>query len=416
MNRSGHQIGITLFYCFVTALVAPVSAQATIIQAGASLEEDTRLEQDAHLAGAKLPGVTAIYMLGGRDWPPITSGTGVYIGASRDGRKGLILTAAHIFNASPKEARGLAYQRIALSFGPDLTSFQAVNAERVFLHPDFTSLVPAHFKGTEAEMAQLTFGHDVAIIQFDMGSYAKVMKDQRVGPAALCEGVDHLTHASLEAITAGFGVFGTNKGNVFPQNVRIHAGDTLVSYGNLRGNNLFMNWSPMSQDASDLLDAKAMFPGLLNRFATLDAKVEVREVFDLKPQLLQTHKNHAVGAAGDSGGPLFINTPEGPRVAGIYTRNEHCQVLRVDNGKKLWALASLWESVVDYLPWIQEIRNGLEERAQVLEPGRSQWECKGKASPLASGDERKIEAQDPESKATRPLPVNGGEGLRCIIL
>jgi hypothetical protein len=403
-----------LFYGFVTALVAPVAAQATIIQAGASAEEDIRLEQEAHLAGAKFPCVTAIYMLGTKDWPPVTSGTGVFIGSSQDGKKGLILTAAHIFNHSPKEARALGYQRMAMTFGPDLTSFRAVNAERVFLHPDFTAVALPYFKSTESETAQVTLGHDVAIIQFDLATHAKALKDLGITPAVLCEGGEHLGQPSLEAKTAGFGVFGTNQGSLVPQNVRIHAGDTLVSYGNLRGNNLFMNWSPMSQEASDLLDAKAMAPGLLNRFATLDGKVEVREGFTAKPQLLQTHKHHATGASGDSGGPLFIHTPQGPRVAGIYTRNEHCEVVRVDDGKKLWAMASLWEPVVDHLSWIQDIRHGLEEKALVLEPGNSQWECKGGAGLSPSGGESKLEAQGPESKATPPPPGSGG--LPCVIL
>jgi len=79
-------------------------------------------------------------------------------------------------------------------------------------------------------------------------------------------------------------------------------------------------------------------------------------------------------------------------------------------------MASLWEPVEDYLPWIQEIRNGLEEKAQVLEPGRNQWERKGRTRLPESGKERKIEAQDPESKTSQPLPVNGCRRLPCIIL
>jgi hypothetical protein len=56
----------------------------------------------AHLTDTKFPGVAAIYLFGSRASPPITSGTGVYIGTSRDGRKGLVLTLAHIFEYRPR--------------------------------------------------------------------------------------------------------------------------------------------------------------------------------------------------------------------------------------------------------------------------------------------------------------------------
>jgi hypothetical protein len=416
MLRGWQAKGLALVWAYVPILLAPAVAQATIVQAGASPEEDTRREEESHLAGAKFPCVTAIYMLGTRDWPPVTSGTGTFIGTSRDGKKGLVLTAAHIFHYRPEEGRAHGYQRIAVSFGPDLKSFRAVDAERVFLHPDFSLVVPGHFRGSEGEVAALTPGNDVAIVQFDLEHHAKALAELGVTAAILGEDRECWSHPGLEAKTVGFGVFGTTSGRVDDQNVRVHAGDTLVSHGELRGKNLFMNWSPMSQEASDLLDAKTMAPGLLNRFATLDSRVEVRERGDAKPRRMETHKDQVAPAEGDSGGPLFIDTREGPRVVGLFTRSEHCQVLRGDNGKKLWSMAALWEPVVDHLPWIRGIRDGLEGKAQVLVPGSGHWECEGMASPGPTGDATNFEAQVPASKEDRSSSVKGRCKFRCIIM
>jgi len=77
-------------------LLAPAPVRAIIVPARADPAEDLRMEQASHLAAARYKSVAAISLRLDRD-RVLDVGTGVFIGASHDGRKGLLLTSADIF-------------------------------------------------------------------------------------------------------------------------------------------------------------------------------------------------------------------------------------------------------------------------------------------------------------------------------
>ena len=369
MVRGWYPRGMALYFWLGMVFSGAVPAHATIHQAGANAEADALLEKAAHAAGAKHPAVVGLYMLGNDSWPPLGTGSGVYIGTTRDGKKGLILTAAHLFPYDPERPSVLPCRSIMLAFGPDLPSSYALPAARVLLHPGFTQVHPG---GPATECS-----NDMAILEFDLAPKAEGLTAREVTPATLCDGSEDLSNVSMEAEMVGFGAFGTTKNLNFPRNVRVHSGQTLVTYCKYYGNNLLMNWAPMSDEALEEYSTGDRDPKLLNRFKSTSSRLGVRLSPEAKPYIIQTHPHHSVPAQGDSGGPLFIRTPAGAaKVAGISSRTENFLLSLSGGGSSapMRIIASIWEPVVDHLAWIERVRDGVFEGTWVLERDKDPWQ------------------------------------------
>ena len=83
---------------------------------------------------------------------------------------------------------------------------------------------------------------------------------------------------------------------------------------------------------------------------------------DIKPLVIQTHPQHAILAAGDSGGPLLAKAPdEAIKVVGIASEvSTLIMSFDGDGGEVEVAglVISSWEPVAHYGPWIESIREG----------------------------------------------------------
>ncbi|MDR3673211.1 MAG: trypsin-like peptidase domain-containing protein [Holophaga sp.] len=349
-----------------TLLGAGLPARAAIILAGADAAADVRMKQEAHRAGARHRSVVGIYLLGRAAWPPVGTGTGVYIGPNAKGDKGLILTAAHLFRSEPRKGG-----RIVLAFGSDLATSHPVNAERVLIHPGFTPGGQPALPGAEEKLSRMEVDTlvDLALVEFDLAAHAKALADRGVTAADLWEGKEEPDPTVVTGEMVGFGVFGTTRNTVDATNVRVHAGNTLVSHTVYCGRRLFINWAPVPHEVARQLEAGAQGPALLFQFEPAETPIEAQDPSGRDRHRLQTHRNHAVPAHGDSGGPLFLETPDGPRVAGINSRSENCVLIRSDTQARIRAIASIWEPLTDHLLWIQGVRAGVPGLARVLEVG-----------------------------------------------
>ena len=94
-------------------------ARATIVQAEPDTDSDLLAELASHQAGARHKAVAAIHLTDEKGAVRLVSGSGTYIGASRDGRKGLVLTAAHLFGYDPKAPAPLNYGCVLATFCAD---------------------------------------------------------------------------------------------------------------------------------------------------------------------------------------------------------------------------------------------------------------------------------------------------------
>ena len=171
-------------------LLAPAPARAIIVQARPDPAEDLRVEQDSHRAAARCKSVAAINLRLDRD-RVLDAGTGVFIGASHDGRKGLLLTSADIFGYDPDRPRPLGCLGIEVVFGPDPAVAEGrleVPAERLLIHPGYTRShrgllrVPERMRDPHPSTKD-----DLAILEFDLAAHGAELKAAGIEPAPLPE-------------------------------------------------------------------------------------------------------------------------------------------------------------------------------------------------------------------------------------
>ena len=172
--------------------------QATIIQAGKDAKEDTHLEAMSHEAGKNHRNVVGIEM-GTLGQSSYGIGTGVYIGLSADGKKGLILTAAHLIQDDPKQAASSHLPSVSLYFRPEIdlsgsqgTRSTGIPVQRAVLHPGYTYFDDFSNKDAKGEpVAHRMTSHDIAILEFDALEQKSFLAWMEVTPAELYEGVGY---------------------------------------------------------------------------------------------------------------------------------------------------------------------------------------------------------------------------------
>ena len=169
-------------------LLAPAPARAIIVQAGPDPDADRRLEQDSHQAAAAFKAVAAIRLRFDRNQVHY-AGTGVFIGASRDGRKGLLLTSAGIFGYDPDRPRPLGCLGIEVVFGPDPAVAEGrleVPAERVLIRPGYTRSHHGLLRAPERMRdPEPSTKDDLAILEFDLSAHGAELEAAGIAPAAL---------------------------------------------------------------------------------------------------------------------------------------------------------------------------------------------------------------------------------------
>ncbi|NTV74077.1 MAG: hypothetical protein HGA66_07705, partial [Holophaga sp.] len=354
----------------VLGLVLRVPAGATVIQGGASATDNARLEAEAHQAGARHTCVVGLMVQStGMGMPAL--GTGVYLGMSADGRRGLILTSAHLFadeGESPIRPR-----KSTVHFGPAMMvpGASRVAATKVHLHPEFAYFQDLTSRNQDGPLPLTNNRHDLAIVEFDAAAGKDQLMASKVTPAALYDGTGYLKPL-LKSGVAGFGVFGTSTSPTVRNLFKVHAGNTRVTYGTWRGRSAFIHLSPLSAQGRAALSSTApdtnvwQFepprPGLKAFPPGLTTAMDVR-----------ANANQTLVADGDSGGPLFFETKDGLKVAGIFSFYL-CEALRVAGQEEPRTFAvELWEPVKEHLDWIRGVMG--------LAPGAKEEEKKAPAPP-----------------------------------
>jgi len=349
------------------ALLPP--AQAVVIRGGATAEEDRALEARSHQAGVRLTSMVGITVPCAES-PLPALGTGVYLGTSADGRRGLVLTAAHLF-ADLGEGAGLAVGTV-VHVGPALDPFAAgvstqLQVTRVRVHPRFKFHQDFTSRDAEGRPRPTVMNTcDLALLEFDAAAYGAILLKAGVTAAALYDGTG-FTKPLLEAEVAGFGAFGTRTSPTVHNAFKVHAGNTRVSHGTWRGRTGFLHLSPLS--ASGLAALSSADPRAnVYQFEWVGTPLRAFSPADRSPLRVQSHPNQALPASGDSGGPLFFNTKTGLKVAGIYSQYLAEPLLMdglVDACKPF--VLQVWEPVMEHLPWIQEVRGGAAAPAAPVE-------------------------------------------------
>jgi hypothetical protein len=356
--------------------------------AGATVNRTSSLPEPkegprAHLAGAKHRAVVALeyqweFRESGR--PPRSMrgcGTGVYMGTSADGKRGLILTAAHLFHADPDVEPRLVPGKIMAVFGPDLSASSAmkISVLKVVIHPDFKYL-----DSIPKAKGQRKVVNDLAILEFDAAEHGAGLTKAGFLSAGLYEGSGTKSGRPLEAEIVGFGQSGNHDGPVLASPGKIHAGNTYVTQGDWLGRPAFTHLSFLADGSRQaILDRrKGMLDANTFQFALQEADTALyrpsatgADPGEAKPLVVQkSHKNQAVTAMGDSGGPLFFNASggRGLQVAGICSTMETlflserpCTTETKGSVGSRFCLLELWEPVAAHLEWIRKIQAGGEE-------------------------------------------------------
>ncbi len=339
-------------------------AHAIIIQAGADPEATAALQARAHKMGARHTCVVGILCTDTHEAQ--TTATGVYLGLSDDGKKGLVLTAGHTGDKLPKPLK-----EIVISFGPAMRSEEAINifANRKVVHP-----ADPHAPGASK---------DLAILEFDAAIGGEALEKMGVKPAVLYQGTGY-RKPLLEGEIAGFGLFGTHASPVSHRLFTIHGGKTRVTFEEWMGRTGFLHMSRVSDQLVKSGAAKGGHPNRL-QFAMTHEESEVRHLDGARPLRFRSHPDQALITEGDSGGPLFFNTKEGLKVAGIASR-VGIEPLAWSGGEDLF-IHQFWEPVMDAVKWIAAVKAGATDTSRIIEPGTA----KAEAAPALSAPEAREE-------------------------
>jgi hypothetical protein len=209
---------------------------------------------------------------------------------------------------------------------------------------------------------------DLAVLEFKVSpSLAQDLERRGIQPAQLYGGTGY-RKPLLEALILGFGVTGTNGSAELGNEVdrRVHAGNLRVTYSPFHGRTGFHHWSPLAPEGLKLANAIASGKNL-DQFALVSAPRTYYDGIGRQAIPVQSHPNQALMADGDSGGPLFFNTSQGLRVAGIASYSSRVALLRTQEGPAEVFIHRLWEPVLDHAAWIEAVRNGDRSGSLVMD-------------------------------------------------
>ena len=349
-------------------LGAAVPAQAIVVQAGADAEADQARAEAARKAGAAHPSLMRIQFLSGVQGQAPIHASGVYLGASEDGKTGYILTAGHIFNFDPAGAKEPAFLEAAGHPGPVAPKGSGIPLGRILVHPGYRPLKDL-LAGAAGPVV-----NDIAVITFPVGKDAAgLMAAAGLRPARLAGATDHRGAASLEAEVAGFGLTGTSASDLEPVDT-VRGGPTLVHAVRFLAGEILVNLAPAVFTLEETGKAAQAGASLLHCFKPAPEPIRAFwEGDEVNTHWIQTHAQHVLPAPGDSGGPLFMETKEGPRVLGITSLVTHLSLRPEGAEEPMDCLGSLFVPVGEHLDWIEAVRTGGKAKAWVLEPKDRQW-------------------------------------------
>jgi hypothetical protein len=198
-----------------------------------------------------------------------------------------------------------------------------------------------------------------------------VLQEHGIAPAKLRAEHESKT-PMVEAELVGFGRFGTHACRTLASPRRVHSGNTWVTPGIVTGRTVLLHRSPVFTDGEGKGQVYFGFDRIEDVLTIIDPETGARTG-------LRSHQNQALGAPGDSGGPLFFNTSEGLEVAGIYSGCMLQLVALADAEVDEMVNTQVWEPVAIHLPWIQSYREGSPE--SLLDP-----QAKGEAGRLVPGE------------------------------
>ena len=361
LGRTWSRVGMLA----LIGLGAEVPGQAVIIRAGASAEADVLLEARSHEAGVQYRCVVGLSVA--CDSYRFCA-TGVYLGTSPDGKRGLVLTAAHPFILDASFGPGEEPVRfVTLTFGPqrEAKTAVAVGVPRVLIHPDFKY----HKAFTDRMGCSLPITipvHDLAILEFQMSEVLhQHFASTGFSPAVLLE-EEHYPEGLWDAAIAGFGEFGTSSSPTDAIQEKLHAGHTKVQLGDWRGRLSLMHLSPFAKGTRAARESATADANIL-QFDLAKEELDCTSPSGRSRVPMQSHEDQALASTGDCGGPLFVTTKEGPRLAGIFLWSDEEAVAGASRKVQPCHL-QLWEPVMlrEHLDWIQTVQRGFSGGAEVL--------------------------------------------------
>jgi hypothetical protein len=377
------RLGCTaLLQAATLAALVPGAARATVILAGKTKEEDVARERASREAGKKHRFMVGVAV--GTDGD--TRGSAVFLGFSKDGQTGFVLTVAHGFIKGEAPTQKERTQPVTLYFGPSISRSEdvlEVPGLRVIVHPGYATRSDTKGKGDRPIV-----GDDVALVFFDASRVKAALDRLGVKAAALYDG-QGFKRPLLEAEIVGYGLFGTNESPWLDECGRkVHAGRTLVSFGKFQGRTVFQTWCPYTRDGYKAAVGTGEFMTNRYQFALAPRLIEIVNPYDKTVIRIQTHEDHAVGTPGDSGGPLVLNTSRGLMVAGLYSISyKGIRILDGLGGDERYLLG-LYEPVMGHRAWIQAVQEG-----QL-----------GKSIVLCEADQGAAKAQDDKGATCMPRP------------
>jgi hypothetical protein len=404
MQRRLPQRAFGLITATALGLAALVPARAVVIPAGADAADDARREKASHDMGAKQ---TCVVGIEATPWgsPMLALGTGVYIGTSADGTKGLVLSAAHLFVDPSAPGKSDRLQGVILNFGPRMAlmappSSSRIQVHRVVVHPDFRHYQDLSSRNNGAPFPMAMSVNDLALLEFDAAASQEALTKLGVQPAVLYDGARYQA-PFLEALIVGFGRFATSTSPTTMGTGVVHQGHTLVTHATRRGRTAFMHWSPMSKAA----EAAAISGAPTANLKQFTLQLEEKSLHDpLMRTLLpiKSHRMQALCAEGDSGSPLFFNTKGGVlKVAGIYSQFVGEYLLDPVSDTYHPHSAQYWEPVMGHAGWIHGVRNGTLGASKVLIPSNHGGRD-GRGAAAAAPVERKAAHAAVPAAAARP--------------
>lgn len=366
----------------ICLLAGLAPARAAIFHPEADTDGDLLAESASHKAGAEHRALVRIYLAGGKISMQESVGTGVYIGPGRDGRRGLLLTAAHLFEYDPVKPEPLPYDRVYAEFGPDPAEAKGkvrVEARRVLLPVGYTTQYFGSLAGAGRRRdPEPSIRHDLALVEFDLAPVAADLEAAGIAPAHLHGAGEHRGLELQAAMFLGYGCHGTTADLLFPSNERVHLGRTLVSSADYCGREVLVNLAPMCGEAMRRFRRGEADMMLLYRFSAQASPREACARTFPGSLWLATHPGQAVPSPGDSGGPLLVRAADGTlRVAGVSsgTARHRVRLAPWRKQRRGWALMTIFEPVGPHRDWIERMREDKAGRRWVLEPGEGAWRC-----------------------------------------
>jgi hypothetical protein len=365
-NRSKTPILLTLLLAAGLPQVAPAMIAFQAQPVGSPFE----LLEKYHKIGAKHPNVAGILVVD----PKLglyPGATGTLIGYSKDGSLGYLLTAAHPFFAAPDSDQLQLDTAYRICFSPQVPKeakegLQATPT-RLIVHPGRTRATLMEVRPPFIlESKSGASRNDLAILEFPATALRADLEKAGAVPAGLY-GPEGYARTDVEARVVGFGFAGTTWTSGFVVDpLQVHGGNTTVSYATYGDRTGFYHWSPIHE--MGLYDPASRPGGTAPyRFMLGQAGAGLVNPLDGSPASVRSAKFQVMTCSGDSGGPLFLNTKEGFKVAGICGSAQRADLQSAASAKPdVPCYLEHWEPLKDHLTWINGVLAGELGGARVL--------------------------------------------------